>query len=147
MAEMQLFLDSGDALDRPSLLRGRMARYGYLFMRGLLPAAAVREIYDAILDICVRKGWTDLRAHPLGQARLEGSPEFFEVYDEVQRLELFHAFAHRPEVLQVIAILVQEPVFVHPRNIARISFPHAEFFTTPAHQDYLDSCDFTSDAI
>ncbi len=137
MVDMQRFLDSSAALDKPALLRGRMARYGYLYLPGLLPAGIVHDMHAAILNICIRHGWLDTQGHPRDSARLEGSPEFFEVYDDVQRLEAFHAFAHRPEVLHVMELLVQEVVLVHPRNIARISFPHAEHFTTPAHQDYV----------
>jgi hypothetical protein len=134
---MEAFIDSSSVLDRPAMLRGRMVRYGYLFFRGLLPVDVVTAMYDTIIGACRDKGWVDEQNHPAGQPRLEGSPEFFEVYDAVQRLEQFHAFAHRREVLRVIETLVQEQVFVHPRNIARISFPKAEFFTTPAHQDFV----------
>ncbi len=134
---MNEFIDSATVLDRPAMLRGRMARYGYLFFRGLLPADAITPLHQAMMLACRDQGWVDAENHPAGQPRLEGSPEFFDVYDNVQRMEGFHAFAHRTEVLSIIEALVQEQVLVHPRNIARISFPKAEFFTTPAHQDYV----------
>lgn len=134
---MSEFVDSSESVGQPVVLRERMAQDGYLFMPGLLPEGAVRELYTAILDICQAKGWADAQGHAVGEPRLEGSPEFFDVYDVVQSLELFHAFAHRPEIVRVIRALVQEPVFVHPRNIARVSFPNAAFFTTPAHQDFV----------
>jgi ectoine hydroxylase-related dioxygenase (phytanoyl-CoA dioxygenase family) len=131
------FVVSSDAIDQPEVLRGCMARDGYLFMPGLLPTGVVHALYSSILGICQDKGWADTQGNAVGQARLEGSPEFWDVYDEVQSLEAFHAFAHRPEILNVIHALVQEQVLVHPRNIARISFPNAVFFTTPAHQDFV----------
>ena len=137
MDEMQPFVDSGPVVDQPETLRARMARDGYLFMRGLLPLDSVHAMYDAIMGICIQQGWADAQGRAQGQPRLEGSPEFWAVYDPVQRLEAFHAFAHRPELLRVIEMLVQEPALVHPRNIARISFPNAEHFTTPAHQDFV----------
>ena len=137
MDMMEAFIDSGDAVNQPVVLRQRMARDGYLFMRGLIRASVVRELYDAILAICLQKGWADSEGHARGDPRLEGSAEFWEVYDAVQSLELFHAFAHRAEVLQVMGAMVQEQVLAHPRNIARISFPNAAHFTTPAHQDYV----------
>lgn len=65
-----------------------------------------------------------------------GVPPGGDVYDPLQKLEPFHALPHRPELLNVVEALTEESVLVHPRNIAQITFPHAEFFTTPAHQDH-----------
>ncbi|MFN8442938.1 MAG: phytanoyl-CoA dioxygenase family protein [Caldilineaceae bacterium] len=131
------FQISNDLLDQPDALRARMQQEGYLFFRGLLPAAAVGEVYAAILKICQEHDWADAEGHAKGEARLEGSPDFWAVYDPVQRLEVFHALAHRPELLQLIGELVQETPFAHPRNISRIVFPQTEHFTTPPHQDYV----------
>lgn len=135
--ELIPFQISNDLLDQPAGLRSRMKEEGYLFFRGLVPAAVVDELYDAILAICQECGWADSGGHAQGEPRIEGRPEFWEVYDRVQRLELFHALPHHPELLRLIEILVREQPFVHPRNIARISFPNAEHFTTPPHQDFV----------
>jgi hypothetical protein len=137
MSNLLPYQASSDLAGQPAALRERMKQDGYLFFRGLLPATAVSEVYDAILAICQACNWADSAGHAQGQPRLEGRPEFWEVYDQVQCLEVFHALAHRPELLQIIEILVQETPFAHPRNIARISFPQAENFTTPPHQDYV----------
>ncbi len=134
---MKPFIDATDLLDQPTALRARMRQDGYLFVRGLLPQATLAAAQQAILTICQNHGWADAAGHAQGVARLEGSPEFWDVYDDLQRLEAFHALAHRPELLGMIETLVQEPAFVHPRNIARITFPQAEHFTTPAHQDFV----------
>lgn len=137
MSELRQFVDSSNLLDQPAALRARMNEEGYLFLRGLLPKAAVQELYDAILCICQRCGWADQQGHAQGPAHVEGSPGFWAVYDQVQCLELFHALPHRPELYKVIEMLVQEQPFLHPRNIARIVFPQTEHFTTPPHQDYV----------
>jgi ectoine hydroxylase-related dioxygenase (phytanoyl-CoA dioxygenase family) len=134
---LQPFQTSNELLDQPAALCARMKQNGYLFFRGLLPAETVSEVYRAILAICQAAGWADAEGHAQGQPRLEGAPDFWEVYDQVQRLESFHALPHRPELLSLIETLVEEQPFVHPRNIARISFPQAEHFTTPPHQDYV----------
>ncbi len=128
---------SNDILDQPSALRARMKKDGYLFFRGLLPIDAVSQVHSAILTICQQHDWADAHGHAQGQARLEGAPDFWAVYDPVQRLELFHALAHRPELLKLIGDLVQETPFLHPRNISRITFPQTEHFTTPPHQDFV----------
>ncbi|MFN8492298.1 MAG: phytanoyl-CoA dioxygenase family protein [Caldilineaceae bacterium] len=137
MSEMQPFVDSSALLGQPAALRTRMQQDGYLFLPGLLPTAAVGEVYNAIMAICKACQWVDVDGHAQGEPRLEGRPEFWEVYDRVQSLEMFHALAHRPELLNLIEILAQETPFVQPRNIARISFPNAQHFTTPPHQDYV----------
>jgi hypothetical protein len=114
-----------------------MQQDGYLFLRGLLPPVAVAEVYDAIMAVCQACGWADAQGRAHGAPRLEGSPDFWEVYDRVQCLEVFHALAHRAQILQIMGILVEARPFLHPRNIARISFPQAEHFTTPPHQDFV----------
>jgi len=137
MSDLQPFTDSSDLLGQPAALRVRMQQDGYLFMPGLLPTGPVQEVYTAIMAICQECGWADSEGHAQGPARIEGAPDFWEVYDRVQRLEVFHAFAHRPELLQMIEVLVQDQPFLHPRNISRITFPQTEQFTTPPHQDYV----------
>jgi hypothetical protein len=136
MTEMQPFNDASDLLETPAALRSEMQTNGYLFLPGLLQPETVGEVYAEILRICQQQGWADAHGHPQGPPRLEGHDEFWEVYDPVQQLESFHALAHRPEILHVIEMLVQETPFPHPRNIARITFPQAEHFTTPPHQDH-----------
>jgi hypothetical protein len=131
------FRESTALLGQPEALRNQMQEDGYLFFRGLLPLSVVDEVYQAILQICREQGWADAAGHAQGPARIEGAPDFWEVYDRVQTLELFHALPHRPELLRLIEILVQEQPFLHPRNIARITFPQTEQFTTPAHQDFV----------
>ena len=131
------FQISNDLLAQPAALRERMASDGYLFFRGLLPASAVGEVYNTILNICRAHDWADEAGLAKGEIRVEGAPTFWEVYDEVQKSEDFHALAHRPELMKLIADLVQETPFLHPRNISRIVFPQTEHFTTPPHQDYV----------
>lgn len=133
---MQPFIDSTDLLAQPDALQEQMHEQGYLFVRNLLPDAVVAPVYNAILEICQAQGWADGDGHPQGGPRLEGADDFWAVYDPLQRLEAFHALAHRPEILGVIRALVGETPFPHPRNIARITFPQAEHFTTPPHQDH-----------
>jgi len=137
MENMKPFVDSADAIDKPEVLRERMARDGYLFISGLLPAAPLREVYDAIMAICQKAEWADGNGKAIGRPKPEGDPEYWDVYGAVQKLECFHALAHRPELIKTIAALVQDDVLVHPRNIARISPPNATKFTTPPHQDFV----------
>ncbi|MBV7329204.1 phytanoyl-CoA dioxygenase family protein [Chloroflexi bacterium TSY] len=135
--QMGPFINAKDLLETPDQLRATMKKNGYLFLPGLLTRAVVGEVYDSIMNLCKEHEW----AHDDGRAkepvRLEGEDAFWEVYDPLQKLELFHGLAHRPELLNVIEILTQDTPFVHPRNIARIAYPQAEHFTTPPHQDFV----------
>ena len=130
MTPIQPYTHSNDLLGDPAALRTRMQRESYLFFRSLIPSTAVDSLFNDVMEIVVDCGWTDNNGHVLTEPRPEG-------YDPVQRLQSFHGFAHRPEILAVIEALVEDTPFVHPRNIARITFPQAEYFTTPAHQDFV----------
>lgn len=134
---IQPFSDSRALLQSPAELRSRMKQDGYLFISGLVPHESINEVYGAIMRICQQKGWADERGRAQGPTVVEGEAAFWAVYDPLQKLACFHALAHRPEILQVIQALVQEPPFVHPRNIARITYPQTEHFTTPPHQDFV----------
>lgn len=137
MNEQRPFLNSAGLRQQPDALRARMAEHGYLFIPGLLHAKTVGAVHEAIMQICQAEGWADADGRAQGDPRLEGADDFWPVYDRVQQLEIFHALAHRPEILRVIEALVRETPFPHPRNIARITFPQAEHFTTPPHQDHV----------
>lgn len=132
----QPFVDSRVLIDHPDALRQRIQEEGHLFISGLIPEAEANAVYEAIMRICREEGWADEQNLALGEPRLEGHEDWWEVYDRVQRLEEFHALAHHSNILRVVEAIVQEPVLVHPRNIARITFPATAHYTTPPHQDY-----------
>jgi hypothetical protein len=56
--------DSTSLLNDQGGLRRRLAGDGYLFFRGLLPAAEVRAAGDAVLDRLRSGGWADDRGIP-----------------------------------------------------------------------------------
>ena len=128
---MKPFIDSTSLLDQPQTLRQRMQEEGYLFIRNLLPQAALEEVSAAIITICQSHGWADAEGHAQGEARLEGSPDFWAVYDDLQRLEAFHALAHRPELLGMIETLVQETPFVHHAILPVSPFPAPSILPRP----------------
>jgi hypothetical protein len=134
--DYQPFFDAS-ALWRDAIaLRERMDLDGYLFFPGLLPSSQVTSLYVEILTLCRDAGWIDAAGEPIGEPHLEGADDWWDVYDRLQKLSSFHALAHVPALTGIIEALVGEPVFPHPRNIARITFPAATFFTTPPHQDF-----------
>jgi hypothetical protein len=136
------FLDSADVLGNPEELRRRMRRDGYLFLRGLLPNERVQDMRRRVLGICERHGWlapgVDMMEGRTSRAPTqEGKADYWPVYRELQLMEEFHLLAHDAALLDPLAKVLDEPVFVHPMKIGRISFPNNTIATTPEHQDYV----------
>ena len=131
------FLNSAGVLDQPEALRERMERDGYLFLSGLLPVTALQGVYEEIIALCREQGWADETNQAVGSPPVEGSDGWWDVYDPLQCLESFHALAHRHEIVDAVAALVQDQVLVHPRNIARIVGPETSKHTTAPHQDFI----------
>lgn len=131
------FWDSEPDVGNAEVLRERLERDGYLFFRNRIPAADVRTVYGEIWDICLEKEWVSADgAIVLDPPVVEGDDNFWDVYDPVQKLESFHALAHHLAILEPLALVMGEPVLVHPRNIGRFSFPRTTAFATPPHQDF-----------
>ncbi|HEY8743987.1 MAG TPA: phytanoyl-CoA dioxygenase family protein [Chloroflexota bacterium] len=137
------FIRSNPAQEAPEVLRSRMAEQRYLFLPALIEHEAIRQARQDILTICARAGWLapgtnpdDAIAAP-GVRYVAGQAEFNAVYSEIQKLESFHALAHQQGILDIVRVIVEDNVLVHPRNIARVIFPENTTFTTPAHQDFI----------
>src|SRR5688500_15659173 len=122
------YRDSTPERNNVTALRRRMAEDGYLFFSGLLPADAAGALRERILELCRAQGWADSEGNSQGAGRLEGQAAWWAVYDPLQKSRVFHALAHRPELMGVMERLFGEAALVHPRNIARITFPDAAFF-------------------
>ena len=137
---MNPFYDSSGLLGSTEALRQRAEQDGYLYFRGLAPAGDVQNLRETFAEIVGRHGWLDKGANAdnllsTQEAKVEGMPEYWPVFDEFQRLESFHALAHSPPILRMLETLFGESVLVHPRNIGRIMFPSTP--TTPPHQDFV----------
>jgi Phytanoyl-CoA dioxygenase (PhyH) len=139
------FTDSTDiAMDGPALA-ARLQRDGYLFIRGLLPRDAVREVRLRFLEIAARGGWID-PAHPLeasiavpARACKDPEPAYLEVFREMWMLEELHRIKHHPNLVGTFERIFGEAVLVHPLLVARNIFPQREDFdfTTGSHQDRI----------
>lgn len=138
---MKELLDSTPVADDPSVLRERLACDGYLFYRGLLPAAVIDDVRGQIARILADSHWLAPGSPPdellaSGRAVEEGSAGFFGAYTAIQSTEAFHALAVRPELLALAERLLGEPAFAHPAHICRIAPPSPGANPTPIHQDY-----------
>lgn len=137
------FTESMALLDRPLELIERFRTDGYLFFRGLVEASAVLDVRRDILVELAALGWlaagTDpMEAVPGPVIYREGNTDgWWRGYRAIQRLERYHRLAHDPALLRPIRALIGdgEDVLVHPRKIARVTYPGSDF-PTPPHQDF-----------
>src|SRR5262249_28458185 len=139
------FLDSTEVVnDGPELLR-RMQRDGYLFIRGLLPAVAVKALRLELLGIAAEEGWLE-SGTTLEQGianddafAVEPQENYRKCYFRMYCREAFHTLPHHPNLTSFFERMLGEEILMHPRIIGRVIFPrrqNADDFTTPAHQDF-----------
>ena len=140
---MQPFLDSTHLAADPAALSDRLAAEGYLFVRGLLPPAAVLDVRRQCRAVAAAGGWLDL-THPVDDgvanpsaACTDPEPRYVEVFRRLYVLEALHTLKHHPAIVGFFERLFGEPVLVHPLFVMRNIFPQRPESTTPAHQDYV----------
>jgi hypothetical protein len=132
---------SNSLLDNPKALRERLKEQGYLYLQHLLDPLPLLTLRHEITAILRDKGWLDHEADPkeavgIGEIPVEGEPRYFEVYDEIQRLELFHALPHDMRLMDLMRRLLGERAYPHPLLIARLMYSDNMECTTPPHQDF-----------
>ena len=145
------FIDSSALLEQGDFdgLRRRAEQEGYLFCKGLLPVAAIRQVRQDMLAIVEEYGW-----RVPGQGVLGGRIDLDALnripddemrsdigvsraaYHAVQKLESFHGLPHHPNLVALYAGLFGQEVLVHPRHIARMITAHRVMVPTPQHQDF-----------
>lgn len=133
--------DSSHLLGDDNALQARLAKDGYVFFRGLLPADALLELRDQVTAILAHRGWIRggeqrLMARVKSLPHREGEPEFLETLGHVMKLEALHSLAHHPALLQAMKQCLGPSAFPHPLSIMRMIFPQAPELSTPPHQDY-----------
>jgi hypothetical protein len=132
--------ESSDLLGDPAGLRRQLGDHGFLFFRDLLPAAGVGEVRAAILAAIGQEGWLAAGTAPADRRPgpvivREADERWWPAYQKIQSLECFHHLAHGERLLGVVTDLLEGPVLVHPRKIARVTFPGSDY-PTPPHQDF-----------
>jgi hypothetical protein len=117
--------DSGALIGDAGGLRRRLADDGYLFFRGLLPAAQVRAIGQAVLEELRAGGWVDDRAIPSIQPRAVNSMD--ALADPAFRAAMFGpAFNQIPYLTalrQVIRRVLGPEAFSYPAKVLRAVYP------------------------
>ncbi len=141
---MKEFFDSSTLLSDPAALKTRFDRDGYVYIPGLLDTAPLLELRQQIVSICANSKWLKPGTDPMDAIswtvpKVEGEEEYFEVYDQIQRLQNFHALAHTPAMTSVMRALLGNTAFPHPLSIARLVFPENSSWSTPPHQDFFNN--------
>lgn len=134
-------LPANDLLGDEQALREKFEEDGFLYLTGVIDVEKLQVLRRQVLQICKDKGWVQglVKGKVISEPFREGDDRFFEVYDEVQKLEKFHELAHDPVLLGIMKVVLGADVFPHPLKIARLVFPENYEVTTPPHQDYLNN--------
>ncbi|HEX4214749.1 MAG TPA: phytanoyl-CoA dioxygenase family protein [Candidatus Dormibacteraeota bacterium] len=136
---MQAFESSSDLIGQPERLQERMAAEGHLFLRRAVDPDLVLDVRARILTALGDLGWlapgSDPEAAAPGPARREGDDGWWDGYTAIQSLERFHQLAHDGAIVEAVGEVLGEEVLVHPRKIARVTYPGARW-PTPPHQDF-----------
>jgi hypothetical protein len=137
---MQPFESSTDLIGRPGALRDRMTTDGHVFLGRAVDPELVLAVRAQVLRAIGALGWLapgsePERALPGEPARREGDDGWWDGYTAIQSLEAFHALAHAPALLEAVGGVLGEEVLVHPRKIARVTYPGTGW-PTPPHQDF-----------
>jgi len=141
---MKPFFDSSPLLADTPALKRRFEQDGYVYVRGLVDPEILLNLRRQIVEICHSCQWLKPGTDPMDAIswtvpKVEEEEGYFEAYDQVQRLQDFHALAHEPAVLGLMRGLLGETGFPHPLSIARLVFPENADWSTPPHQDYVNN--------
>ena len=144
LAACSPFVDCSPLLGDRERLQAAARERGYLFFRGLLPAADVAAVRRAVLQVTAAHGALAedaAREDAVARAGVhlteyDRTPEFVSFYRDLQRLRVFHALPHHPRLMGALEQLLGAAVWVHPRHIVHAIFPEDLQYTTPPHQDF-----------
>jgi len=118
-------VDSGDLINDQDGLRRRLADDGYLFFRGLLPAAQVRAVGQAVLEELHTGGWVDDRAIPSIHPRALNSMD--ALADPAFRAAMFspgfNQIPYLPSLRRVIRRVLGPGAFSYPAKVLRAVYP------------------------
>lgn len=149
------FLDSTAITGDGGALRARLERDGYLFVRGLLPASAIRGVRSRLLAKAAAGGWLDpagpAEAGIANRAAACKDPEepYMRVFRGLWADEELHRLRTHPKVIDLFSRIFGEPALAHPMFVQRNIFPQsgAFDFTTGVHQDRVHIGGATSYAL
>jgi hypothetical protein len=142
---MRDLTDSSALRADPRQLRDRLAADGYLFLRGLLPAADVRAAHDDVLTALRGGGWTDASGRPSDPQRTVNVREALS--DPAFRAAITTRGLNRLPYLaplrQLVRSILGPAAFSYPVKVLRTVYPEQRRKRVTLgrymHQDYQNS--------
>ena len=133
--------DSSPLQGEPDALRRCLGDDGYLFFRGLLPAAAMRAAADGVLAELHRGGWVDDRDIPSGRRRALNSREALD--DPAFRAAIagpaFNQIPYLARLRSLVRMILGPRAFSYPAKVLRAVYPERPTGVARGrhvHQDY-----------
>ncbi|MEZ5246743.1 MAG: phytanoyl-CoA dioxygenase family protein [Acidimicrobiales bacterium] len=122
-------------------LRERLDVDGYLYFEQVLPREKLLEVRTQITGVLADAGWIaggdeQLDARAIRSPVREGEDDFWDALHGVQKLQVFHEFAHDPALTGLMQQVLGPSAFPHPLKVCRLIFPEFEAISTPPHQDF-----------
>ena len=138
------FIDCTPLIENRALLLEHVHENGYLYFPALLPVDPVIRLRQQVFNVANQHDLLDSDSDPIKGIRKEGvficeqdgTETFRRFYIDVQKLRLFHALPHHKRIVDILEILFDSSVFIHPRHICHVIFPGEYQYTTPPHQDF-----------
>ncbi|MET7463076.1 phytanoyl-CoA dioxygenase family protein [Nonomuraea sp. NPDC005501] len=132
--------DSTPIAGDPVALRRRLREDGMLLFRGLLPEARLAELRARFTEVLRRHDWLATGEDTDGDGglrpaanRRDGSPRWWRMYEDLQRVELMHELAHAPRLVEAMRAVLGKPLLNHTRR--QVSLVHPGFWIPP-HQEH-----------
>ncbi|MCG9126007.1 phytanoyl-CoA dioxygenase family protein [Candidatus Poribacteria bacterium] len=138
------FIDCTSLIENRTLLLEHVHKNGYLYFPALLPVDPVIRLRQQVFNVANQHNLLESDSDPIDGIRKEGvficeqdgTETFRRFYIDVQKLRLFHALPHHKRIIDILEILFDSAVFIHPRHICHVIFPGEYQYTTPPHQDF-----------
>jgi ectoine hydroxylase-related dioxygenase (phytanoyl-CoA dioxygenase family) len=134
-------VDSSDLRSDPEALRLRARRDGYLWMRGVVDAAALDALRIVVVACCSRLGWlaTETGGDPVACSERRGVRT-----NDATWIDLQVAVLSSPELARIredagataiVRALLGGEIAAAQGDVCRVVFPDSDELTTPPHQD------------
>ena len=128
------------SIDNPSEWIPSMKERGYLFFKQFFTQSEVPDIRKKIVEALYKEEWiTSMdESHTVKEpVKWINSPEFHSCIDRFMQIEELHQLGKHPALMRIMAHLLGETPFAHPRKMIRTSWPiHLnKIDLIPPHQD------------
>ena len=129
--------------DEPALRSPERASFhsqGYVHVRNLLNRNKIEQLRARVITTLLDQQWIDVidgQPVPRLPVRRIGSPEFLRCLQALMTHEELHLIVYDPVLITLMEHLLEQPVFVHPRKMVRLTYPYAlnPVDRIPPHQD------------